>query len=273
MKNKLKILLVEDIPSDVRLTEEALKDAGLDYKLSVAADGEEAMQLLNRLKKEKGAMLPDVILLDLNMPKKNGHEVLAEIKEDLELVRIPVVLLTVSQQDHDILEALRLKMNYYLSKPVSSEKLSVLLKAIFELHAEEAEVHKHLPLEYEALHVRLVLASNPHTAPVVLRKLATEEDFRIRCRVAENANTPPEVLLALSKDEHSEVRLSVAENPRTPRAVLESLSKDDNDDVRLGLAENPNIPPDILQILASDQNIFVASCAAKTLSNPRASIV
>ncbi|PWT96739.1 MAG: hypothetical protein C5B53_09125 [Candidatus Melainabacteria bacterium] len=273
MKDKLEILLVEDIPSDVRLTEEALKDAGFKFNLSVASDGEEAMELLNRLKKAANPAFPDVILLDLNMPKKNGHEVLAEIKEDLELVRIPVVLLTVSQQDHDILEALRLKMNYYLSKPVSSEKLAVLLKAIFELHAEDAEVKKQKPLEYEALHVRLVLASNQHTAPVVLRKLASEENFRIRCRVAENPNTPPEVLLGLSKDEHSEVRLSVAENPRTPKSVLETLSKDENDDVRLGIAENPNIPPEILQILASDQNIFVASCAAKTLSNPRASIV
>lgn len=272
MKDKLEILLVEDIPSDVRLTKEALKDAGLNFNLSVANDGEEAMAFLNRIKQEKGPF-PDVILLDLNMPKKNGHEVLADIKEDLELVRIPVVLLTVSQQDHDILEALRLKMNYYLSKPVSAEKLAVLLKAIFELHAEDPDIDKQKPLEYEALHVRLVLASNPHTAPIVLRKLASEENSRIRCRIAENPNTPPEVLLGLSKDENSEVRLSVAENPRTPKSVLESLSRDENDDVRLGLAENPNIPPDILQILASDQNIFVASCAAKTLSNPRASVV
>jgi CheY-like chemotaxis protein len=272
MKDRLEILLVEDIPSDVRLTEEALKDAGLNFNLSVAADGEEAMDLLKRLKGE-ARKLPDVILLDLNMPKKNGHEVLAEIKEDLDLVRIPVVLLTVSQRDHDILEALRLKMNYYLAKPVSCEKLSVLLKAIFELHTEEAEAKKQTPLEYEALHVRLVLAANPHTAPIVLRKLAAEENFRIRAKVAENPNTPPEVLLGLSKDEHAEVRLSVAENPKTAKSVLENLSKDESDDVRLGIAENPRIPSDILQALASDKNIFVASCAAKTLSNIGTSIV
>src|SRR5262249_30117562 len=237
------------------------------FNMSVAADGEEAMELLKRLKRENIRPLPDVILLDLNMPKKNGHEVLAEIKEDLDLVRIPVVLLTVSQRDHDILEALRLKMNYYLAKPVSSEKLSVLLKAIFELHAEDTEAKKTPPLEYEALHVRRVLASNPHTAPIVLKKLSSEENHRIRAKVAENPNTPPEVLLALAKDEHADVRLSVAENPKTPKSVLENLSKDESDDVRLGLAENPHIPSDILQALAADKNIYVASCAAKTLSN------
>lgn len=271
MKDKLEILLVEDIPSDVRLTEEALKDSGLKFNLSVAADGEEAMDFLKKAKANPGGF-PDIILLDLNMPKKNGHEVLAEIKEDPALVRIPVVLLTVSQQDHDILEALRLKMNYYLSKPVAAEKLAVLLKAIFELNVEDAEVSKQ-PLEYEHLHVRLVLATNPHTAPIVLKRLATEDNFRIRCRVAENPNTPPDVLLGLSKDEHAEVRIAVAENPHTPKAVLEMLSKDKDDDVRLGLAENPKIPSDILKALAADENIFVASCAAKTLSNSGASLV
>jgi two-component system response regulator len=273
MKDRLEILLVEDIPSDVRLTEEALKDAGLNYNLSVAGDGEEAMAFLERAKAGNGVPHPDIILLDLNMPRKNGHEVLAEIKDDPELARIPVVLLTVSQQDHDILEALRLKMNYYLSKPVASEKLAVLLKAIFELNTEDAQLSTGLMNESEDLHVRLVLASNPHTASIVLRRLASEETVRIRCRVAENPNTPPEVLLGLSKDEHAEVRLSVAENPSAPKSVLELLSKDESDDVRLGLAENPHIPADILQNLAADKNIFVASSAAKTLSNTGSSVI
>jgi len=264
MKDRLEILLVEDIPSDVRLTEEALKDSGLNYNLSVANDGEEAMAFLTR---KRGKQRPDIILLDLNMPKKNGHEVLAEIKDHPELTSIPVVLLTVSQQDHDILEALRLKMNYYLSKPVASEKLSVLLKAIFELNKDDIDPSAKGPREHEDLHVRLVLATNPHTAPIVLQKLSLEENARIRCRVAENPNTPAETLLQLSKDVHDEVRLSVAENPKTPKAVLELLSKDASDDVRLGLAENPNIPSDILQALASDENIFVASSASKTLSS------
>src|SRR5580704_11984141 len=111
MKDKIHILLVEDSPSDVRLTEEALKDSGLIYELSVANDGEEAMNFLHQQKMSAFSKLPDVILLDLNMPRKTGHEVLAEIKADPKLTTIPVVLLTVSQQDRDIMEALRLKMN------------------------------------------------------------------------------------------------------------------------------------------------------------------
>lgn len=271
MKNKLEVLLVEDLPSDVRLTQEALKDSGLDYNLSLANDGEEALQFLRSTKLSKGVPRPDVILLDLNMPRKNGHEFLTEIKDDLDLARIPIILLTVSQQDRDILAALRLKMNYYLSKPVSSEKLAVILKAIFDLHEKEASIRPNLQNRREDTHVRLVLSSNPHTPTAVLSRLAKEENVRIRCGVAENPNTPPEILKALAQDDAAEVRLSVAENPNTPKLVLESLCQDKSDDVRLGLAENPNIPSDLLQSLAVDDNIFVASCAAKTLASSMAS--
>ena len=101
MKEKIEILLVEDTPSDVRLTEEALKRSELTYELNVVNDGEQATEFLEKAK--SASKLPDVVLLDLNMPKKNGHEVLAEIKADDVLKKIPVVLLTVSQQDEDCL--------------------------------------------------------------------------------------------------------------------------------------------------------------------------
>src|SRR5580692_7542793 len=89
--SKIHILLVEDSPSDVRLTEEALKDSGLIYELSLANDGEEAMNFLHQQKMSAFSKLPHVILLDLNMPRKNGHEVLAEIKADPKLATVPVV--------------------------------------------------------------------------------------------------------------------------------------------------------------------------------------
>lgn len=266
LDKKIEILLVEDSPSDIRLTEEALKDAVLRYSLCVASDGEEAMTMLKEGKAAASGSNPDLILLDLNMPKKNGHEVLAEIKENPQLVNIPVVLLTVSQQDHDIMEALRLKMNYYLSKPVEADKLGKLLTAIFELHSDHPALSDEPATNIDELKVRLVLAGNPHTLPTVLKKLSEETNERVRCRVAENRNTPPEVLVALSQDESAEVRLSVVENVNTPQFILEVLSKDDSEDVRLGMAENRHIPPEILHKLAEDKNIFVASCAARTLA-------
>jgi len=265
MKDKINILLVEDSPSDVRLTEEALKDSGLDYELSLASDGEEAMNFLHQQKMSAFSKLPDIILLDLNMPKKNGHEVLAEIKADPKLALVPVVLLTVSQQEKDIMEALRLKMNYYLCKPVDAEQLTALVRAIFELHKSEEAAASHEPVSSQDSHIHLVLAGNPHTPGFVLSKLAQEDNARVRCRVAENAATPPDVLLALAKDEHDDVRLSVSENPNVPKDVLEQLSRDKSADVRMGMAANPNIPAEILHSLASDENIFVATNASKTL--------
>lgn len=133
MNKTIQLLLVEDTPSDVRLTQEALKRSDISFDLQVLTDGVEAMNYLNGQVACAGA-LPDIILLDLNMPKKNGHEVLEEIQANDTLRLIPVVLLTVSERDEDVLEALRLKMNYYVSKPVTSQKLSTLIKAIHELH-------------------------------------------------------------------------------------------------------------------------------------------
>lgn len=263
MTKSIKLLLVEDTPSDIRLTQEALRDSGLDYSLDVVNDGEQAMQYLNV---KKNAGLPDIILLDLNMPKKNGHEVLADIAKDQALKKIPVVLLTVSQRDEDVLEALRLKMNYYLPKPIDANKLSSLVSAIFALNSQDCLAAGKGELSEEDIHVRYVLASNPHTSPSVLKKLASEANHKIRAKAAENSQMPDDVLEILSGDDNAEVRSALACNPKVSEAVLEKLIKDKNEDVRLSLAENAKLPVRLLTILAADENTFVAAAAAKSLS-------
>src|SRR5690242_19679566 len=110
MDQAMNILLVEDSPSDIRLTQEALKDTELKYTLSIANDGEQALDLLLNSKGDK-TKIPDLILLDLNMPRKNGHDVLAGLKESPWLEHVPVILMTVSQDEHDILKALHLILN------------------------------------------------------------------------------------------------------------------------------------------------------------------
>ena len=133
MKNPVEILLVEDSPADIALTEEALKESGLENTLTIVTDGEQAIEYLSKRGKYKDAESPDLILLDLNMPKKNGHEVLEVIKDNPKLEEIPVVVLTVSEAEEDIARALGLKMNYYLNKPVSVQKLAPILTTIIEL--------------------------------------------------------------------------------------------------------------------------------------------
>jgi CheY-like chemotaxis protein len=110
--------LVEDSPGDVRLTREALKDAKVRISLHVALDGIEAMAFLERAGKHAGAPRPDLILLDLNLPRKDGREVLKEIKESPSLKSIPVVILTTSSSEVDILQSYNLHANCYISKPV-----------------------------------------------------------------------------------------------------------------------------------------------------------
>jgi chemotaxis family two-component system response regulator Rcp1 len=112
------ILLVEDNPGDVRLTKEALRDAKVRNKIFVAKDGVEAMEFLRKEGSFTDMQTPDLILLDLNLPRKNGREVLTEIKNDPELKRIPVVILTSSTADEDILKAYNLHANCYITKPV-----------------------------------------------------------------------------------------------------------------------------------------------------------
>lgn len=133
MNKPIEILLVEDSPADISLTEEALKDSGVLYRLSVVNDGEQAMDYLLKKSSYANSATPDVILLDLNMPKKTGHEVLAEMKEYPRLLEIPVVVLTVSQAEEDHAKALALNMNYYMSKPVTAVRLASILEAINDL--------------------------------------------------------------------------------------------------------------------------------------------
>jgi len=126
----VEILLVEDSPDDVRLTQEALKDARVINNLSVARDGEEAMSFLRREGEYADAPCPDLILLDLNMPKKDGREVLAEIKSDPHLRRIPVVMLTTSSAEKDILESYDLHANCYITKPVDLDQFITVVQTI-----------------------------------------------------------------------------------------------------------------------------------------------
>ncbi len=125
-----RILLVEDNPGDVRLTEEALKEGKIMNKLSVVNDGVEAMDYLRRRGRYADSDRPDLILLDLNLPKKNGREVLAEIKSDESLRRIPVVILTVSRAEEDILKSYDLHANCYISKPIDFDQFIKVVRTI-----------------------------------------------------------------------------------------------------------------------------------------------
>jgi two-component system, chemotaxis family, response regulator Rcp1 len=124
------ILLVEDNPGDVRLTMEALKEGKVHNRLSVAPDGVEALAFLRQQGVYTDAPRPDVILLDLNLPKKDGREVLAEIKTDESLCRIPVVILTTSKAEEDILRSYELHANCYVTKPVDLEQFMKVVKSI-----------------------------------------------------------------------------------------------------------------------------------------------
>ena len=126
----VEVLLVEDNPGDVRLTQEAFKDGRVLVNLTVAADGVEAMEFLNRTGKFSDAPVPDLILLDLNLPKKNGREVLTEIKADEELRRIPVIVMTTSKAEQDIHRAYKLNANCYVTKPVDLDEFLHVVRSI-----------------------------------------------------------------------------------------------------------------------------------------------
>jgi CheY-like chemotaxis protein len=127
---EIEILLVEDSAGDVRLTIEALKEAKVHNKLNVVPDGVEAMDYLNRKNAYKDASYPDLILLDLNLPRKDGREVLAEIKGDPKLKHIPVVVLTTSRSEEDVLKAYDLHANCYITKPVDFRQFMSIVKSI-----------------------------------------------------------------------------------------------------------------------------------------------
>ena len=126
----VEILLVEDSPADVALTEEALLESKLHNNLHVVTDGEAAMAFLRRQDPYEAAPRPDLILLDLNLPKKTGREVLAEIKSDVSLSLIPIVIMTVSKDERDILESYRLHANCYIRKPVKFGEFIEIVKSI-----------------------------------------------------------------------------------------------------------------------------------------------
>jgi len=126
----VEILLVEDNPGDVRLTKESLKGSKLLTRMSVVPDGVEALAFLRREGPYAAMARPDLILLDLNLPKKDGREVLAEIKVDKHLRRIPVVVLTTSGAERDILKAYDLHANCYIKKPVNLDQFSAVVRAI-----------------------------------------------------------------------------------------------------------------------------------------------
>jgi two-component system, chemotaxis family, response regulator Rcp1 len=124
------VLLVEDSPGDVRLTQEAFREADPSIELHVTTDGVEAMAFLRREGIHTGAPRPDFILLDLNLPKMDGREVLAHIKDDKNLKTIPTVILTTSDAEADIMTSYQLRANCYLSKPVQLEEFEGLVKSI-----------------------------------------------------------------------------------------------------------------------------------------------
>ena len=126
----IEILLVEDNPGDVRLTKEALKEGKVYSNLHTVKDGVEAMEFLRHQGKYAGVPRPDIILLDLNLPRKDGREVLEEIKSDNDLKRIPVVVLTTSKAEEDVLRTYNLHANCYVTKPVDLEKFMVVVKTI-----------------------------------------------------------------------------------------------------------------------------------------------
>ena len=126
----VEILLVEDNPGDIRLTMEALKEFKVLNQVSVAKDGVEALAFLHRQGEYRDALRPDLILLDLNLPKKDGREVLEVIKGNGELRRIPVVVLTTSEAEQDILKAYDLHANSYITKPVDLEQFMRVVKLV-----------------------------------------------------------------------------------------------------------------------------------------------
>ncbi len=128
----VEILLVDDNPGDIRLTQEAFKESKIINNLNVVEDGAEAIDFLKKIGKYENVVTPDLILLDLNLPKKNGREVLAEIKEDKILRQIPVVILTISTAEEDILKSYKLHANCYITKPVDMNQFIKIQTLLYQ---------------------------------------------------------------------------------------------------------------------------------------------
>src|SRR6202167_3997076 len=136
----IEVLLVEDSPGDVRLTQEAFREANPAIHLHVTTDGVEAMAFLRRSGVHARAPRPDLILLDLNLPRMDGREVLAHIKEDADLKTIPTVILTTSDAEIDIVKSYQLQANCYLSKPVQLDAFETLVKSINDFWLTKAKL-------------------------------------------------------------------------------------------------------------------------------------
>jgi two-component system, chemotaxis family, response regulator Rcp1 len=139
----IQVLLVEDNPGDVRLTKEALKEGKLLNQLTVVSDGVEALSFLRKEGIYADALQPELILLDLNLPKKDGREVLAEIKADPNLRRIPVVVLTTSSSEEDIAKIYDLHANCYITKPVDLEQFMGVVKSIEDFWVSVVKLPSH----------------------------------------------------------------------------------------------------------------------------------
>ena len=129
-RQRFEVLLVEDNPGDVFLTQEAFREGHMPLRLCVVGDGEEAMRYLRRESPFEEAIRPDLVLLDLNLPKKDGRELLAELKADSELRHIPVIILTTSESRQDVWRAYKLHANCYLTKPIEVEHFMRKIKSI-----------------------------------------------------------------------------------------------------------------------------------------------
>jgi two-component system, chemotaxis family, response regulator Rcp1 len=143
----IEVLLIEDSPGDIRLTREAFREANHAVNLHVATDGVEAMEFLRREGAQANVPRPDLILLDLNLPKMDGHEVLAEIKKDDSLRQIPTVILTTSTAGDDVAKSYRLQANCYLSKPVEFQKFEKIVVSINDFWLTQAKLPRHAAAE------------------------------------------------------------------------------------------------------------------------------
>jgi two-component system, chemotaxis family, response regulator Rcp1 len=141
----IEVLLVEDSPGDVRLTQEAFRDANQFVHLQVARDGVEAMAILRREEGFANAPRPDLILLDLNLPKMDGREVLVHIKENASLKTIPTVILTTSESQSDITRSYQLQANCYLTKPVQLDAFENLVKSINDFWLTKVKLPQQKP--------------------------------------------------------------------------------------------------------------------------------
>ena len=142
----LEVLLVEDSPGDVRLTQEAFRDANMSIRLHVASDGVEAMAFLRQEGSQVNAPRPDFILLDLNLPRMDGREVLGKIKEDDNLKTIPTVILTTSDSEADIVRSYELQANCYLSKPVQLDEFEALVRSINDFWLTRVKLPQQKPV-------------------------------------------------------------------------------------------------------------------------------